>query len=297
METQNLLTTLKRAGIKARRYRKAPFGKDVFALSIDRAGSVLVYQGNAKVKARGSKKHKQAVATITEGQRQVVRRVTSSVYSPDKDPNRVQISKELINSFGVIMPSNTHWNVRDIKWERIMVHDPNDEHKTTPGRRCDISGTVTGRVDATTTNHLLIGKDETRNFISPLPKPAKTVLEAHRMLRPKEAMKPGTRRQGEWFFVPVSRRKMLALNHYALISPHRVKQDRLGGGTHKALSTVSFRGDIYARGYIIDPRYGHHKSLYLPKWHKVIKNKEAELKLSPQQKAARPQLVRRSTWD
>lgn len=252
----------------------------------------MVHHGNAKIEAlHGSKKHKQAVATVTEGERVVTRKVVASIFSPDVDPSPKAIRLKLIEKFNVVMPSRTKWSVRNTKWNRIMedqVDDEGNEIKVpVPTRRCQISGTVTGTVPGSTINHFLIGKDETRNFISPLPRQAKSVTDAHRMLRPKQATKPGTRRQGEWFLVPVKNKKLLIkLNSYARNNPEAVRQRRLGGGTHKALGTIRYRRHgIYARGYIVDPRRGHHKAIFLPKWHQVVKNKEADIQISNEQRS------------
>jgi hypothetical protein len=48
--------------------------------------------------------------------------------------------------------------------------------------------------------HFLCGMDESHLFIAQLPRPAPTVAEAHRILRPDE-LSPRVKRQGEWFFV------------------------------------------------------------------------------------------------
>lgn len=63
--------------------------------------------------------------------------------------------------------------------------------------------------DSTTANHWLAGFDENQYFISRLPVPCKTIVEAYEALKPeivKQAIAEGKKvlRQGEWFFIPVS---------------------------------------------------------------------------------------------
>lgn len=49
----------------------------------------------------------------------------------------------------------------------------------------------------------LVGHDERHYFISQLDQPVTTVRQAHEGLRPGVATRDGTKRQGEWFFVPL----------------------------------------------------------------------------------------------
>lgn len=50
----------------------------------------------------------------------------------------------------------------------------------------------------------LVGQDERHYFIAQLPRLVNTVHEAHAVLRPPHTGRVGTKRQGEWFFVPLT---------------------------------------------------------------------------------------------
>ncbi len=59
------------------------------------------------------------------------------------------------------------------------------------------------------------------------------------------------------------------------------------------LKQVGIRARKYVRGYIVDERMGHHKSVFLPTWHKAVRNRETTINISPIQKDSR----RMRSWD
>ena len=70
-------------------------------------------------------------------------------------------------------------------------------------------------INASTTT-LLMGLDEEHYFISALPKTAKSIKEAHKVLIPTEVKRAirsnlFVKRQGEFFFVPISKKKLTKL--------------------------------------------------------------------------------------
>lgn len=311
MKTQNLVKELKRFGIRAANYVRPPVGADVFALTIlprHKEGVVTVNQGQAKVQVFGNKKIRQAAVTVNEPPRVVTRDVTDFPIR-SKRITMGRARSILKSNFPVIVPHKSKWEVSNIKITRVPGNPPLDSF-------WKITGTVTARVGKKTVNHFLIGIDETRNFVAPLPRKATSVQMAHRMLKPVKEMRRQANRQGEFFFVPARRAEIKLLEKIATETPNRMKEMPLEKGkTHIAKTAIVIlgpkarpkkgkRGKIrrgkrsqttFARGYIVDTRKGHHKSIFLPKWNKVVRNKEVEIKVSPQQrKAARR---RRQTWD
>lgn len=329
MKTQNMIEELKKVGIRAAAYKRPPIGRGVFAMTIlptHREGVVTVNQGKAVVQVHGNKKLRQAAVSVCEPPRIVTRKVTVSRRYKDR-PTLRMATNTLKTNFPVIMPSRVHWSVtnltftmKDLTPREVEI---NNQRKMQPlyggipgGITAItpiwiITGIVTARVGKETVNHFLIGIDETRNFIAPLPRKATSVMMARRMLKPAKEMRRKAVRQGEWFFIPATREMASKLEKIATEQSSKVKSMQLGKTTHTAKSAIVIKGPkprkrkgkkqgnrpltIYARGYITDARRGHHRSLFLPKWSQVVRNKEAEIKVSPQQqKTARR---RRATWD
>jgi hypothetical protein len=301
MITKDLVKSLNRLGIASDSYRRPPIGKDVFTISIqprpkeNKAGIVTVNQGKARVEVFGSKAKKQAVVLVREEGRRVTRSVRTTLpYSRHSaKPEREELQSALRSKFNVIMPSEAVWSFADIKIER----------KKGGGdfRPWIVTGKVTARVNKRTYNNLLIGMDETHHFIAPLPKKAISVREAHRLLRPD--VKKSSIRTGEWFFEPCDTKTCAMVDKAAQEKlPRTIKRSRghgyrLGNTTHYAavLVTAGTKKQQFARGDIIDGRDGHHALVFLPKWHRVVRNKEGTIKVHKDQ---RERLQRaRQTWD
>jgi hypothetical protein len=284
-----LLKILKRAGVSARAYKRPPYGKDIFALTIvpqGRAGTILVHQGSAKVEGHASKRLRQAVATVREQGRQITKQVSTRIYQTEKPD--INMALHRLKGRFPIMPPHTKWSMTGFKAEQV------EKRMSNP---CwEVSGKVTARVASKTTNHFLMGMDETHNFISPTAKQTRSVEHAHRMLLPKEARKTGTVRQGEWFFVPVGKGTGRRLGQF-----HRlIRKIRLGDTTHYVLTGITLSGrytGVYAKGFVIDNRDGHHRALFLPVWCKAVHNKEVEIKVGKEQAQAAAARRQRRSWD
>ena len=84
--------------------------------------------------------------------------------------------------------------------------------------------------------------------------------------------------------------KKAEINQVITEDYRRLREFSLGNTTHLAKSAVRIAHGkklvIYARGFIIDGRAGHHKALFLDDWHMVKKNNEAAIKVSRDQRAA-----------
>lgn len=130
--------------------------------------------------------------------------------------------------------------------------------------------------------HLLCGMDEAHLFIARLPRPCASVRDAHDALRPDippQYERGVIRRQGEWFFLPVTGDERSELN---ALSPRQIARrvgiaeaarQRRRGRPHVAteVCVLDPGARIYARGEI---RHPDHASLALRGWHRVLPNRE-----------------------
>jgi hypothetical protein len=218
----------------------------------------------------------------------VVRTVKVSEYH-EAEPTLEKLKSKFINNFPMTMPNGTLWNCDNFRIKKLGRAHP----QSSPYYSC--WARVTAIVKNRTVNHLLIGMDETANFISPLPKKVKSIRNAHNDLRPKNVPR-GALRQGEWFFIPATEAMVKTINGQ-LRMIHKLQ---LGNTTHYALSGIHAKENRkyhdFAIGYIWDNRPGHHKPLYLDKWHKCVHNAEAELKVSEDQREAASRRRNRA-WD
>lgn len=314
MVVKNLAQSLRRYGIEATEYRNPPAGREVFAITIlnrkkhgHDKGVVTLNHGQAKVEVFGSPKRRQAAVTVKEDERKITRLVKVREAAHEA-PGEESVIRLLKANFPLTMPFETAWTVENVQIKQGLKLHRSEHERQRWYWHC--SGTVTASVENKSTNHFLIGMDETHHFISPLPKQATSVAMAHRFLRGRK-VKKGTTRQGEWFFVPVSRKMSARLNKIATDQSGRLGSIRLGKSTHIAKTAIrlsivypdsasskrSFVGSIYARGFITDNRHGHHRSIFLKSWCKVQHNEETEMQISPAQAAASAARRRMRTFD
>lgn len=301
MVVNNLAESLRRYGIEAAEYKNPPAGREVFAITIlnrqrhgHNKGVVTLNHGQARVQVFGSRKQRQASVTVKESERKITRLVKERTIN-EKSPSEDDVVKRLKGNFPIGMPADTVWTVEDVviqRGKRVSATFPNES----PIRYVwNCSGKVTASVENKSTNHFLIGMDETHHFISPLPKQATSVAMAHRILRGK--VKAGTTRQGEWFFVPVSRKRSCELNKVATEKSGRLRPLRLGDSTHTAKTAITIGNNTYVRGFITDNRSGHHRSIFLTNWREVRHNKETQMQISPAQRDASAARRRMLSWD
>lgn len=166
--------------------------------------------------------------------------------------------------------------VKDVVWEgeRVWVRRSTDARK----------------------RHFLVGRDERQLFMCRLPAACTTVAQAHAALRVPQAnlearsVLERTIRQGEWFFVPaegddvarieggiesgevwIHRRVSIARFIARAGKPHVVEE---------IVETRDIRGNrqVFARGRV---RHVDHKTVRLPRWYRVFRNREVEEGRSP----------------
>ena len=142
--------------------------------------------------------------------------------------------------------------------------------------------------------HFLVGRDERQLFMCRLPHACTTVAQAHVGLRAPQATRARgvlarTIRQGEWFFVPTEIEEQQMIDRE--IARGRLwvyRRASIGsfipraGKPHRAdeLVVVRDQGDarVYARGRV---RHVDHKTVRLPLWVRVYRNREVQEQTSP----------------
>jgi hypothetical protein len=290
MKTSNVVEALKKFGIRAQPYAKPPVTKDVFVLSIlpkGAEGTIAIHQGAATVDIHGSKVERQAVLSVVERGRVVTRNVKTTRVQTEQ-PDMAHAQRSLRVAFPIQMGSDAKWSYSNVKIE-------DTKKKAASGvKTWRITGTVRATVGKKTTNNFLLGVDESHNFVAPLPKRARSVHDAHMLLKPKD-LRPGTLRQGEWFFEPCSKTECAEFDKIVEEKGNtRVQEIELGQSTHIVKSGMRVDNVIYAIGFVTDKRHGHHAALFLPKWHKVVRNKEIPM---PRRRAGEAINRRRASFD
>lgn len=259
IKNQFYVEMLNYLGMNVTQYAKPPAGKYNLAMSIN-YNKIYVWFGNAEVEVFLDKKHRQAVIHSVEKEREfsgflshngmtkrmVADRVRSVWRLSDSDSVVITGSKPQYSSFGNL----THF----------------------------IDGYAVKR--NATDLYFLVGYDEYAQFICQLPERAISVEDAHKVLRPK-GLKDGSPRQGEFFFQVAEPDELKPVfNGTALensIHSHMYKKKfRIeNGNSHFASFFIKHKEDSYVCGWITDSQK-RHKDLFLPTWHKVVRNTEVQ---------------------
>lgn len=280
------------AGISAKEYAKGPLGKLIFAASSFNPRELRFWLGESEADIVAADKGlRQVVVTIREPARTITRKtvVVPNHWKPGN--HREWLSPEdavspqgmttnnqnyLRARFGIIVPDQASFSATFIeRWQEETSPDTSLERWRTKE-----SWEITAKIKASTM-HLLMGVDESANFIAELPKAVSSVDEAHEALRPAGISKKALR-QGEWFFEPCSDKELLSVinsspEHFT--SKYFKKNSPLEpGSSHVATEALAFTAKgkriYYVKGMIKDLRKGHHSPLELDRWHKVIRNTE-----------------------
>lgn len=192
----------------------------------------------------------------------------------------------------------------------VMVTDANDKYQQVLLQVKEPRRTFTQRVwnrqkgDYENRSHTapefkrtyLMGMDESHLFIAELPQRSAitNVTSAHRILKPRIVMERErmgkVRRQGEWFFVPLTHDERIELNaiikygiqtnarigqsrnphiaQYAVKIDHILSEERREGNV-----TYTKRSEIheYVKGKVT---HSQHRTIKLDDWHRVIENTE-----------------------
>lgn len=129
--------------------------------------------------------------------------------------------------------------------------------------------------------HFLCGRDEEHLFIAQLPRAVANVQDAHEALAPEipsQYQRGVMRRQGEWFFLPITAEERAEMN---IATPRTIRGGGLAeiarirrhGRQHVATEAIVLQPNdrLYARGQIWHP---DHAPLALRGWHRVLINRE-----------------------
>jgi len=264
---------LESIGVKVKPYKRGPAGKVPFAITVD--GEFLrLWEGAAEITVSTDKRKRQAVITVTEKPRTVKTMARLWFGSGLSDIEDSDLEREV----------RDRWSMREIR-ESARIQVPNSRMTILNVAKEEYSSPYRVNVDVQlktrkTTTSFLVGFDThaSRPFISQLKKPVKTVQEARAELLPDGVtLKDGHKRQGEWFFNPVSQKLSSELNRNIHRAYHNsVDASRWGGTSHRAM-ILEYGPKTYAIGMVTDRRKGRHEPLFLDGWHEVIRNNEVEV--------------------
>jgi len=167
----------------------------------------------------------------------------------------------------------------------LLVREPSREFQTfefneETGR---YDNEVTRRTSSLTRKYL-VGMDETHLFISELPQEGaiNKVKEAHKVLKPEyiitsEKDNQKIKRQGEWFFVPVTEKELKLIEKNANFIEEKVPIGQsVRGNPHIADELLTLENKIYVSGKV---RHVEHRTLKLRDWFRVLKNTEVQSRL------------------
>lgn len=297
-------------------YKRGPNGKDVFSIAKDGNKSIKIWApDDIGYQLSVDKKYNQGVLTVKEPRRKVKNAISAEFIinlfrkslkgGHEKDncyklrdsllkkagKNRKLLLEEFIDILG---------SYDDFKEEKTMLEDHIDVYKNSlyvfvPNSvfsadsirieyynsyemHFEILGVSKTRSTKTT---FLIGIDEERPFISVLKKHVNTVKQAHDELKPS-GLKAGYKRQGEWFFIPVSKKMDIELTSKFMKQPRSYHLPYEGfaleqNSSHRSSFVMHHDKKKYVRGKIRDTRKGMHAPLYLKVWHEVIRNNEVKV--------------------
>lgn len=274
-------------------YKRGPINKETFAVSINpqvKGGKIYYWPGNADIEVHPDKRYSQATLSVYEQERTISRRLS---YDTNEEVSEEQLLRCLIMEFDVDTIETPKFSIKNIAQFPTTLQKWDVRNRTyVPSKGFRYSADLIAKVSSRP-NHLLMGFDERFHFVAQLSRKPHSVVEAHHMLRPAPARKQGTVRQGEWFFVPVSSRIENKLNVMAQ-NPHNLafNSTELGvqledDSSHFAKQAIYYKGNMYAIGYIYDTRTHHHEGVFLPRWSKVVRNKEVvaeNTRINPQRK-------------
>lgn len=334
------------SGIPTIGYKRGPVGMNICIFSIN-SNALRIWPGAAQVDLiDANEKKKQVVFSIKEETRQIKVKhkapISGATYHDGCwrdysgrpinietfknqlfDRNNKMTKDFLANAVGLALPTKTKYSyeIQGRYTEEItrqngmVVHSLYDYIE------------ITAKIPAMNM-YVLAGYDESALFICELPKAVESFEEACDSLMPKEVkLAFSYKRQGEWFFVPVSQKESSQIdnllqgatskgkltftherNSFGLsiaTKPYSVaftgsrgkdftyyaNGSLENGSSHHAASLLVTKDAVYVCGAVIDGRENHHRPLFLSEWHRAYRN----LEVVPNLKEMNSQ--RRRYWD
>ena len=291
--TVSVIKTLKDIGINAESYKRGPSGKEPFIIAVEsnkKGGHLKIWEGESNIEVITDKKHRQAILNVKERPRSITRKTRVTWYN-NEEPTMEQMEHELREYFPVNVVGGS-FKFKNVKVKKDTTYNT-ETQKEQPRDNfyyATISGEVTWKTNSRRTMSFLVGFDERHHFVSMLPETASSVEEAHAILRPKGLSKEA-KRQGEWFFDPVSQKKARELTNFIVANSSKVRaRDLEVNSSHRALQLVEIDKTKYVTGLVRDSREYRHEGLFLDGWHRVVRNLERVFRASGANR-------RSETWD
>lgn len=322
VSVDRLVDKLQKAGVPLALYARNPLGNGYFAARVsgNQIRMWITQTPDVKIRVSTSKRHRQATISIQEPARKpVITRerkmdirlnnltpVPGRAGLPTRDAVRQWVDDRVMNFAEPLALPHTIEDgdySLDVEWEYDLdrayeeIKDRYERWERTPEgerpigfeyrapNRYEIPVTIRYHYDLPKSSiDLLIGIDEKAPFICALPKTPKNVAHAHEILRPRRVPK-GSPRQGEFFFVPVSKKLEAQLTRILVDKDQGDAAMPLRGPTglatdHFAQFMQSLNGKWYAFGTIQQDTRRRHEPLRLYSWHEVVPNNEVVLPAS-----------------
>jgi hypothetical protein len=291
----DIVKTMRKAGINIQSYKRSPTSGSEFVIAGNGLSTKLYLWATDKVVAEvyPDRQQKQAVLYIEEPARKV--NLGPRVYYTELKFSEETTAKDLAKTLEKVTRKHvtrtaqslfpgTNFTV-DFNNSSTILSFETQANRLIKGpkskntyQRVRIEYSCTANLEATKLT-LLVGVDETAHFICALPKKVKSVKAAHEALRPKGVPRNALR-QGEWFFVPVTKKERKAIEEHILKDPYRVGRGSLESFSSHEASAIVFldrnkKNEVrYVNISVYDARPNRHKAILLNDWHKIVRNNE-----------------------
>jgi hypothetical protein len=272
---------MRQARLQVKPYQRPPLHGSIFAVNLNREGLIRLWEGEGDIQYDTDKGFRQAVLNVHEERREIRYSYAASVSYWQIREHTDQALRALIRRQCPLVIPRAKVSVA---FDLPTV--PREEEASYRRVQVPTVATILAPAD---TSSLLMGFDETRQFIAGLPKEVKSVEEAHEVLKPAEVKgRTDWKRQGEFFFLPVRSktlyRSLTRSSMHARFGPLETYS------SHRALriALAAYPRIVYVTGPVVDVRRNHHEGLMLEGWHKVVRNRELRVEALPS---------RRRTWD
>lgn len=228
------------------------------------------------LKVKANKRLRQAVINVTEPAREFEEDAFDYFFVEEEFKNIEEFKK--IRDFDYIFQSliDECTKVQDAEHEIVSI-DPSFSECLDGGFDVGIFCRIKIKAPAQT-NSFLVGFDEEHTFICQLKEVANSVKQAHDLLRPEGISKDAIR-VGEYFFDPADIEVEYEYVRYGEIYTEEEIETEYGPEKQDVFSDNHYANiyrdydATYVSGPVSDLR-GHHKTIFLDKWYKVVRNNE-----------------------
>lgn len=281
-------------------YKRSPVAGAGFIVTRPTNNRIKIYcADHVEIRTRGSKRKRQCVISATEPKR-TLRKTTTKSHQYRMEAGVAKSFNGPLNTMRGIRTSmcpiqvpnsrvtwrvdekaaeNRFSNWFDTRLDRFTQwmsdHEGREhlapDHIQWPHFNFEVNWTISCKAS---TNHLLMGYDESATFVCMLPEAPNDLEHAYEILRP-EGISADAMRQGEWFFVPVDEEEMAAIKKAMTEGGKVIQELELErGSTHTAGSGIKVGRQVYATGVVFDTRRSRHEPQFLDGWYKAVRNTE-----------------------